>query len=170
MLRFRQGEWLALAPNWRSKSARASLGAAIGGEATQQTCGAETPQEAAQEPGHPPGDHHDGQAGVVPGGGPGSGSNSPSPTWRNARKQPRRKLPPGHPTTRAKAAEVQVARLSPEVPLQPRPDLQHLQSSAPPDPQTDAPPVPGASSWRLGGRDDRGLNENGEGAFATAST
>ena len=46
-------------------------------------------------------------------------------------------LAPGNPTTRTKAAEVQVPGISPEVSLHPRPDLQHLQSPAPPDPPTD---------------------------------
>lgn len=43
----------------------------------------------------------------------------------------------GNPTTGTKAAEVQIPGISPEVSLHPRPQLQHLQSTTPPDPPTD---------------------------------
>jgi putative transposase len=56
----------------------------------------------------------------------GLGPPAAPPPRRDAGEQSGRKLTPHHPTTRAKAAEVQIPRLSPAPPRQPRTDLQRL--------------------------------------------
>ena len=70
-------------------------------------------------------------------------SVSPAAIARAECGKPRRKRAPGHPTTRAEAAEVQVSGLSPKVPVQPRRDLQHVQHSDPLDPPSDPSPPQG---------------------------
>ena len=134
-------------------------------EAPQQARGAEAAAEAAQEPGDPPRDHHHGQAGLVSRRGPEPRPHPPPPTRGHARQQPRRKLAPGHPTTRANAAKVQEPGLSPEVPRHPRRRLQHVQSPSPSCPPIHAPSGPGRGSPDVGGRDGCCLIHPEGGAF-----
>ena len=110
-----------------------------GPEATQQGSSAESAPETAPKSGHPSGDHHHGQAGVIPGCSQDPRPHRPPSTRRDAREQPGRELPLGYPPTRTKTAEVQIAGLSPEVPRQPLRRLQHVQSATSPDLPTNSP-------------------------------
>ena len=135
-----------------------------GPKARQQARGAEVAEATAQEPGHPPRDHHDRQARILPARSSRSWAYEPPPTRRDAGKQPRRKLPPGHPTTRTEVAEVQVSGLSHKVPLQPRRRLQHLQYPAASDLAIRTSTPASAGQRSVGGRHrGRMIEEEGEG-------
>ena len=78
-----------------------------------------------------------------------------TPTGWDAGEQSGREFAPVDPSPGAKAAEVQVPGLSPEVPRHPRRRLRHLQSQAPPDPSAHPSPVPGRGPSYVGGCDCR---------------
>jgi len=103
-----------------------------------------------------PRDPRHGQARLVQSHPPGPRAHRLPPPRRHAREQPGGEPALGHLTTRAKAARVQIPGLSPEVPLQSRRHLQHLQSEASPDLPTRPSPAsrlrsPGAGGRRRGG-------------------
>jgi len=85
--------------------------------------------------------------------GAGPRARRPPPTRRHAGQQSRRELASRDTTTRTKTAEVQIAGLSPKVPLHPRRDLQRFQPSAPSDPPAHAAPVSHRSASSVGGGD-----------------
>lgn len=71
--------------------------------------------------------------------------------------EPGRELAPRHPTTRTKAAEVQIAGVSPAIPRHPYRRLQRLQHPAASDLPTHAAPGQGRGPSGVGGSDGRCL-------------
>ena len=98
-------------------------------------------------------------------GGQRPGPYQPPPARRHARKQPRRKLPPGHPTTRAKAAEIQIAGLSPALPLPSRRHCNTFNTQPHLIRRPQFAPLPSRRPPGVGGRYDRCLIKSAAGAL-----
>ncbi len=85
--------------------------------------------------------------------------NAGSRRWsrRPAPEQPRREFAPAGPTTRAKVAGLQVARIGPALCQHARRSLQHVQPATPPRFPPHTSPVQGGGSASVAERDRRGI-------------